>query len=213
MNHAKSRSRLATLAGLSACLLALVAGPTRAQGSAAAAPSAIPEQTRYKMYFQRAMLLEQSDAKAATETQAQVEQLDSTGDTKKADAARAKLERIQKGGWWEHVQAAAHLSDQETEIVHRIVDDYIQTFSQQDAQTAAAIARSRADRHNAELKAQAKAQWDQGQEILTSHIQQLHAELGDDAFSRFDAFVTDSVQGGSNGTTRLAPTSGSRPQP
>jgi hypothetical protein len=210
MNHAKSRSRLATLAGLSACLLALVAGPTRAQGSAAPVPSIIPEPTRYKIYFHHVMLLEQS---AAKETQAQVEQLDSAGDTKKADAARAKLERIQKGGWWEHPQAAAHLSDQETDIVHRIVDDYIQTFSQQDAQTAAAIARSRADRHNADLKAQAKAQWDQGEEILTSHIQQLHAELGDDAFSRFDAFVADSLEGGSNGTTHPTSTPGSRPQP
>ncbi len=211
MNHAKSRRRLATLAGLSACLLALVAGPARAQGSAAAVPSAIPEQTRYRMYFHHVMLLEQWAAKGATETQAQVEQLDGAGDTKKADAARAKLERIQKGGWWEHVQAAAHLSDQQTGILHRIVDDYIQTSSRQDAQTAAAMARYRADLHNAELKAQAKAEWDQGQEILTSHIQQLHTELGADAFSRLDAFVTDSVQGGSNGTTHPAP--GSRPKP
>jgi hypothetical protein len=108
-------------------------------------------------------------------------------------AAKTPAAKIGEEGWWVDAQAAAHLSEQQVQIVRRVVDDCKQRLAKNDADTSAALAESDAHPKDISLKLGNLRSVDERQQIITSHIQQLKAELGEDSFRRFDAYVTSVV--------------------
>jgi hypothetical protein len=104
----------------------------------------------------------------------------------------AKKELAAKEAFAE-VREAARLTEQEVEIVRRIVEDCNQALAKNDAETTKVLAEADSHPKDRAPKLEAMRLYDEKQAIIASHIRQLKTELGKDSFRRLDAYVASLV--------------------
>ena len=157
---------------LSVCLLAIVLGLFQSQQALsgerpveASQDQREKESFAYQMFFTRQEVF----AKIAAE--------------KKVAAEEAFAE----------VREAARLTEQEVEIVRRIVEDCNKALTKNRAETAKVLAEAEAHPKDRAPKLEALRLYDEKQAIVTLHIRQLKTELGKDSFQRLDAYVASLV--------------------
>jgi len=148
---------------LSVCLLAIVLGLFQSQRALSGERPVEP--FAYQMFFARQEVFEKIAAK------------------KELAAKEAYAE----------VREAARLTEQEAEIVRRIVEDCNQALAKNDAETTRVLAEADAHPKDRALKLEALRLYDEKQAIIASHIKQLQTELGKDSFRRLDAYVASLV--------------------
>jgi hypothetical protein len=91
------------------------------------------------------------------------------------------------------VREAARLTEQEVEIVRRIVEACNQALAKNREETTKVLAEADAHPKDRAPKLEALRLYDEKQAIIALHIRQLKTELGKDSFRRLDAYVASLV--------------------